>query len=64
MLEENLNIKNWQMYDKWNLKLLCDKIPLKLQPGMFICVTCQNYVSTDKSLPIDLEYIRNNVEKR
>lgn len=53
------------MYDQWNSKLLCNNIPLILQPGMFICTNCHSYISEKNSLStIDMERLRLNVIKR
>lgn len=53
------------MYDEWNSKLFSNNIPLILQPGMFICMSCQSYITEKKSLSsMALECLRLNAIKR
>lgn len=53
------------MYDQWNRKLFCHNIPLILQPGMFICTTCQSYISGNILLSTtDLKQLQLNVTRR
>lgn len=64
-LNGHLYSEEWEMYEDWNNILLCNNIPLILKPGMFICVTCQSYISNCNSLSsIILEDFQQNVKKR
>lgn len=64
-LNGNLDSEIWKMYDKYNWRLLCNNIPLMLKPGMFLCDTCESYISEkDSSLKVNFENMRQNVENR
>ncbi|XP_050521689.1 uncharacterized protein LOC126894607 [Daktulosphaira vitifoliae] len=62
-LNEDLTIDDWSMYDIWNKKLLTDQLPLKLVPGMFICVKCRCYILEDTSY-IDLGILKQYIKIR
>ncbi|XP_050422939.1 uncharacterized protein LOC126834802 [Adelges cooleyi] len=64
LLSEDLNSEDWEIYDVWNKKLMNDKIPLKLCPGMFICMKCRQYVSDGNTLCVHLTSILQNIKKR
>lgn len=63
-LDINLYPEDWKMYEKWNLTLSHNDIPLKLQPGMFVCKTCQSYISDDSFSTVNMEYLLRNLERR
>lgn len=52
------------MYYKWSNFLESNNIPLILLPGMFICEVCQSYMYEKDLSSLNLEFVRNNVEKR
>lgn len=63
-LDGSVNPEDWKMYGKWNLILLRNGIPLKLQPGMFVCITCRCCISEDSFSTNDLEIFQRTVQKR
>lgn len=62
---EKLDFEDFKMYDHWNLILLRNNIGLKLQPGMFLCLTCKCCIIDDDFLsPVNLKCLRENVEEK
>jgi len=62
-LNEPFNTDDWLMYKKWNCVLILDNLPLMLQPGMFICVTCKEHITKiNPGFPtIDLPRLQENI---